>query len=631
MPLLRSSLLALFGLVALLVAASPAGAGVRAETPPNTQIAKDGADGRFLLSGTWLQRRDPTDKGKSRGWFRSTSTSGWSDVTVPNAFNAGDPSRESQAGSVVWYRKDFKAPDRKKGLDWAVRFESVRYRADVYLNGKLMNAHDGGYLPFEVQLSGVDPKKTNRLVVRVDNRRRETDLPPSRVTIEGAPGGGWWNYGGILADVYLRRIDRLDFGDPVVRPILPQRGGPARVEYSVPVVNYGEKPVKTTVETTYGPQRLRLGPARTIRPGQTQTFTGTLTVGAPRLWSPSDPFLYPVTIAAKKGRSTLAGYKLQSGIRSLTVRNGRLYLNHLPANLMGGFMHLDQPGVGGAMTPEGQQAMIARLKSVGGTTLRTHYPFPPLMHELADRMGVLLWEEVPVYQIPSSTLGKTAVRREALSALEETVGAFQNHASVFTWSLGNELNPEPTIAERRYFDQGAALVKSLDPTRPVSLAVQGYPQAGAQSAYGPIDLLGINSYFGWYPGPGGSVADRDRLSEYLDLARGWYPNKALMVTEFGAEANRSGPFEERGTYEFQNDLLDFHLSTYATKPWLSGAITMFQEFWCRPDWSGGNPRPQSPVHQKGIFDYNGNPKPAAQIVGDWFRRTQQFDIPEGGG
>jgi beta-glucuronidase len=629
-PLPRSFSLALVGLVTLLAAASPAQAKFRTETPPDTQIAQDGADGRFLMSGTWIQKRDPSDKGTKRKWFRQTSTSGWNEVQVPNAFNAGDASPQSQSGSVAWYRKDFKVPDRKKGLDWVVRFESVRYRADVYLNGKLMNAHDGGYLPFEVKLSGVDPKKTNRLVVRIDNRRKPTDLPPSRVTIDGAPGGGWWNYGGLLGDVYLRKVNRLDFGNLVVRPQLPCRTCPAKVDYSIPVANYGSKPLKTNVETTYGGQKLKLG-TKTIRPGQTQTFTGTLDVATPHLWSPGDPFLYPVAIQAKVGRRSLAGYKLSSGIRSLGVVNGRLYLNGLPVNLRGGFVHLDDPVAGGAVGLDGQRRFIERLKSVGGTTLRTHYPFTPLMHELADRMGVLLWSEIPVYQVPSNTLKKSAVRKEALSDLEENIAAFGNHPSVFTWSLGNELNPEPTVAEKRYFDQGVALVKRLDPTRPVSLAIQGYPLQGPQSAYAPFDLLGINDYFGWYPGPGGSVADRDRLSEYLDAIRGWYPSKALMVTEFGAEANRPGAFEERGTYDFQNDWLDFHLGVYATKPWLSGAITMLQEFWCRPEWSGGNPRPAPPVHQKGIFDIVGNPKPGALVVGDWFRRTQQFDLPEGGG
>ncbi|MEA2170191.1 MAG: beta-glucuronidase, partial [Solirubrobacteraceae bacterium] len=212
MPLARSFTLALVGLMVLLAAPAAEASRYRAETPPNQHISQDGQDGRFLLDGTWLQRRDPSDKGTARGYARQTSETGWTQVQVPNAFNAGDSSSASMAGSVVWYRKDFLAPDHKKGLAWVVRFESVRYRADVYLNGKLMNSHDGGYVPFEVKLNGVDPKKVNRLVVRVDKRRRPTDLPPSRVTIDGAPSGGWWNYGGLLGDVYLRRVDRLDFG-----------------------------------------------------------------------------------------------------------------------------------------------------------------------------------------------------------------------------------------------------------------------------------------------------------------------------------------------------------------------------------------------------------------------------------
>ncbi len=452
MPLPRSFLPALLGLLALLVAAAPADAAKRVVKPPDTQVSQDGADGRYLLSGSdWLMRRDPSDKGQKRRFFAQTSSSGWTTVSVPNAFNAGDSSPASQAGSVVWYRKDFKAPSASKGVDWAVRFESTRYRADVYLNGKLMNSHDGGYLPFEVRLSGVDPKKTNRLVVRVDNRRRATDLPPSVVTIDGAPGGGWWNYGGILADVYLRKIDRLDFGDPVVRPILPTRGGPARVEYSVPVANFGKKPLKTTVESTYGGQRIKLG-TRKVNPGQTQTFTGTLNVAQPHLWNPADPFLYDVDIQAKVGRRSLAGWKLHSGIRSLTVQNGRLYLNGLPVDLRGGFLHLDDAAVGGAVTPEMQQRYIDRLKSVGGTVLRTHYPFPPVMHELADRMGVLLWSEIPVYQVPSATLKKTAVRKEALSQLQEMIGEFQNHPSVFTWSRRQRAEPGAD-------DRGEALLR----------------------------------------------------------------------------------------------------------------------------------------------------------------------------
>jgi beta-glucuronidase len=601
-------------------------AAYRAETPPDTQISQTGADGRFLMDGTWLTKRDKADKGKSRGWARQTSDAGWDKVTVPNAWNANDDSSSSMAGSVVWYRKDFKVPDKDDRLTWKVYFESIRYRADVYLNGRLLNSHDGGYVPFEVKLDGIQFKKVNRLVVRVDNRRQPTDLPPSRVTITGAPSGGWWNYGGLLGDVYLRRINRLDFGTVLVRPILDSRAGPAHIQYTVPVANYGKKPLRVNVTSNFGFATIDLG-KQSIGPGRTKTFTGTLDVTQPHLWSPGDPFLYPVRIEAKKSRRTFAAYNLSSGIRSIKVVGGRLLLNDLPVNLRGGFVHQDAPNIGGAVNPTVVMDTINRLKQVGGTILRTHYPFSPLMHELADKSGVLLWSEIPVYQVPTAVLKKKAVMAEAESQLKENITAFENHPSVLTWSLGNELAPEPTSVERKWFDRGARIVKTLDPTRPVSLAIQGYPGPGCQSAYQSIQLLGVNDYFGWYPGPGGSIADEDQLSSFLDSVRACYPTKGIMITEVGAEANRDGPFEERGTYEFQSDFLAYHFGVYATKPWLSGAITMLQDFWCRPGWTGGNPVPQSPVHQKGVFDLAGNAKPAAAVVSDWFHRTQQYDLP----
>jgi hypothetical protein len=162
------------------------------------------------------------------------------------------------------------------------------------------------------------------------------------------------------------------------------------------------------------------------------------------------------------------------------------------------------------------------------------------------------------------------------------------------------------------------------------MSIQGFPTAGCQGAYDPLDLIGVGTYFGWYPGPNGTTADRDLLSGFLDQLRACYPGKALAITESGGEANRSGPAEERGTYEYQSELHDFTLGVFATKPWLSGATVMLQEFRARPGWSGGNPYPTPPIHQKGVLDLNGNPKPAAQVVSDWFHRTQQYDLPAGG-
>jgi beta-glucuronidase len=144
------------------------------------------------------------------------------------------------------------------------------------------------------------------------------------------------------------------------------------------------------------------------------------------------------------------------------------------------------------------------------------------------------------------------------------------------------------------------------------MAILGYPTVGCQTtAYAPLQMLGINDYFGWYAGPSGTIADRDTLGDYLDVMRACYPDKALAVTEFGAEANRPGPAEENGTYAFQQDFVNFTLNLIATKPTLSGAIYFaLQEFRVRPGWAGGDPRPDPPVHEKGLISFTGRLKPA---------------------
>ena len=158
------------------------------------------------------------------------------------------------------------------------------------------------------------------------------------------------------------------------------------------------------------------------------------------------------------------------------------------------------------------------------------------------------------------------------------------------------------------------------------MVLLGYTTAGCHAAYAPLDVLGFNDYFGWYPGPGGSIFDSELLSPYLDAVRACYPDKAIAVTEFGAEANRDGPVEEKGTWEAQRAFVRYHLGVYATKPWLSGAAYWaLNEFRVHPVWEGGNPRPQPPVHQKGLLRYGTwERKPAWSDVRRSFTRTRQF-------
>jgi len=615
-----------WGVAAAVALAGLAGPALAAPTPPERTVTLDGPTGRFLLNGSWLLRRDKNDRGVGARWFERKSTNGWRSVTVPNAWNAANFSPGSMGGSVTWYRKDFNLPSADPALAWLVRFESTRYRATVWLNGHPVGQHSGGYLPFELQLRGLARSGANRLVVRVDNRQRPLDIPPASLTVDGLPNGGWWNYGGLLGDVYLRRVNRIDM--PVVRvlPHLDCRTCNARIEYRVTVQNYGGTgPV--TVTTNFGNQGIVPLGTSVVGAGRRVTFTGSTTVVSPKLWSPGAPNLYPVAIGAT-GVGGDAGWRLESGIRSIDVVKGRLLLNWAPVNFRGAFFHEDSPAKGGAADPARMRLVIDRLKGIGGTLLRTHYPLDPYLHQLADREGVLIWSEIPVYQMDADQIGRPGVRNTALRMMRENILDKANHPSVLTWSMANELAADPTSAERKYFDQQANQIHSLDSTRPVALVILGYPAAGChRAAYRNVDLLGVNTYFGWYPGPNGTIADRRRLSPYLDSLRKCYPTQAIANTEFGAEANRAGPAEERGTYKFQAEYVDYTLGIYAKKPWISGAVGMLMAFRARPGWAGGNPHPTPPIHEKGVFDLRGNAKPAAKVMSDWFHKTQQYDLP----
>jgi beta-glucuronidase len=125
----------------------------------------------------------------------------------------------------------------------------------------------------------------------------------------------------------------------------------------------------------------------------------------------------------------------------------------------------------------------------------------------------------------------------------------------------------------------------------------------------------VNDYFGWYPGPGGSIANRAALGPYLDRLHRDYPRQALFVTEVGAEANREGPPTEKGTYAFQQDFLAYHLNVITGKPFVNGALVwILRDFRVKPRYSGGNPQPDPPMNEKGLVDLTGARKPAFETV-----------------
>jgi hypothetical protein len=614
---------------ALLTIAAPASAQSVVSTPSPKTLYKTGPTGRYLMDGTWLFKLDNHQSGPQR----ESGTAGWKPVTVPNAWNVGDDSAQSFLGGVGWYRKDFKLPTASKQASWVVRFESVNYRSKIWLNGKPIGKNRGAYLPFEIRLPAGLLKRggVNHLVIRVDSRRKQTDFPPSGLSIVGKPTGGWWNYGGLLREVYLRKINDVDFNTVVVRPNLPCPTCPATVTYRVTLRNYGLRARRVAVSARFGARRIAIGRVA-IGAKRFATLTKQITVDKPRLWSPASPYLYDASLAVRSGGSLLQRYTLKTGIRSIKVIGGHLFLNGAPMNFRGVALHEDSKTMGFAVDNRVHDQQLAWVKEIGATVIRSHYPLAPYTQERADELGIMQWSEIPVYSIKTQYLKQKLVRQLAARELASNIQTNGNHPSVIIWSIANELSARPGPVQGDYIRRAVQTAHALDPTRPVGIAAAGYPSAGCQPEYGPIDVIGINDYFGWYPGPNGQIADRTLLSDYLDSVRQCYPNKAIVVSEFGAEANRDGPVEEKGTYAFQQDFVNYHLGVFATKPWLSGAIYFaLQEFRVRPNWDGGNPRPQSPIHQKGLVSFDGVRKPAFFDVQRIFQATKQFRaVPRSG-
>jgi beta-glucuronidase len=608
---------------------TPAANAARADGLLNKTLYKTGASGRFLMAGQWYYRADPTGNGSVADFATNPSTVGWTGVSVPNAWNAKDYSDASFAGGVGWYRKSFHLPSAQKALSWVVRFESVNYRSRVYLNGRLIGKNTGAYLPFEIRLPAGLLKRggTNLLAIRVDDRRFPTDFPPSGLSTTGVPTGGWWNYGGLLREVYLREIDNIDFTSAAVLPDLPCGSCDAHLTYKATIRNYGTSAQRVSVSARLGARSVALG---TVSVGAKKfaSFTKRIAVKHPKTWSPASPYLYDtsMTATAAGGKSrALQTYTVKTGIRSIKVVAGHLMLNGKPLNFRGFGTHEDSLDKGFAIDDAQREQQIQWAREAGATLLRSHYPLHPYYYERMDELGMLAWVEVPVYSVKTKYLKQKLVRELAARELENAVRTNINHPSVIVWSAGNELSSRPGPVQGYYIQRAVQLAKSIDPTRPVGLAVAGYPSAGCQPEYGPLDLLGINEYFGWYSGPNGQIADRTLLSDYLDSVRQCYPNKAIVITETGAEANRDGPVEERGTYQFQQDFANFHFGVYATKPWLSGAIWWtLEEFAVRPNWEGGNPWPASPIHEKGLITMLGAKKPAFTDIQRIYKGTTQW-------
>jgi beta-glucuronidase len=615
---------------------APQGPELRVERPGGAPLIREGQVNRQLLGGTWYFRQDDTFVGEQEGWFAQDDLTGWTPVTVPHNWNATDTAENRP--TVGWYRKEFSVPPSPKKAKhfWKVRFEGNNYRTKLWLNGKRI-AFVTGYFPFEVLLKDLQEGR-NTLVAEVSSLRSNSDLTHWRpAAYNGYGTGGWWNFGGILREVYMRRVDMVDVEDVQVLPRLRRVGGRAKVEVRTTLRNFTNRDRDVSLVLRVDGQVLRFDPETVPKLGR-RKLSYTVTIKRPRLWAPRRPELYDMTVGAIAAHRERSTYRTTFGVRKIDTRpGGVILLNGKRLNLRGASIMEDDIHEGGALSQRTRELLLNRLKNLGATITRSQYPMHPAFIEALDRAGIMYWVDAPVYQVPNSLFARPGVQSLARRAATLTVKNNLNHPSILTWSLAVEPAAEESALGTygaglvRYVRDASREIRELDDTRLVGLDRQsriGEPLTTPAHQY--LDVLGVNDYFGWYRAvidnrpdlPASTTAD---LSAYLDQVHAANPDLPLVITEFGAEGSRSGPVDQKGTYEFQRKFVMDHLAIHASKRFVNASIHWaLRDFRVHQTWQGGAPVEYAtpPWHNKSLIEETNRRKPVFLDVARLFRRTE---------
>jgi len=612
----RAALLGLVAAGAVGVIVAPGGDATGEDGAPASlrSVSFGGADGRVPITGPWTLRGDKRFTGVAKGWPKGNFVG--STVTVPNSPNAkritGSAGLDSFRGSVGWYRTTISVP---ADGPYALRFESVNHKGTVWVDGKPLGSHLGTYLPFEkpVQLTA----GPHVLVVRADWRN------PSRLKRE-AWHRTWFNFGGINREVTLRSLGRSDITAPVVRTRL-KRGGGALVDVQVHLRNRD-----VTREIPAGGALIRDGrrydfslPTLRIPARATRVISTTVEVPDAALWSPKSPNLYDLELFVP-GETR---YALRTGLREISQRGRRLLLNGKAVQLRGASIHEDAQGRGDAVTSEDMDEIVRELKALGANATRAQHPLSSALMERLDAAGIMVWMGIGPVDAPGAFTSKTPrLRRQSERRVRTSVLQLQTHPSLIAWNLANEVagNGHPD-GQAGYIDEMARELKRRDPGRLVALDVWGAhpPRRPGGAMYRNIDAIGDTNYIGWYERTLEPKAKVTRaIRQHVRFMKRVFPGKILVVTEFGAEANGDTPTDKPGGFAFQADLLRRHIDVYRNEPGLSGMLVWnLRDFAVSPAFAGGSIRRQVPdieivrgLNQKGLFFYDGRPKPSARVV-----------------
>ncbi|MGO4290246.1 glycoside hydrolase family 2 protein [Chitinophaga sp. RAB17] len=523
------------------------------------------------LNGTWTFAIDPLKVGETNQWFDiSFPADKFDKVNVPHCFSVDQ--RYAFYTGTAWYFRKFKATAPKGQHVW-LKFDAVFYKAKVWLNGKRVAQHEGGYTPFETDVTSF-LQQDNILAVQVNNEWDTTTLPGAKTSVLYEPANAsqvypWINYGGITRPVQLLTMPAVDISNAKITTNPDLEKGSAVVQINAFIRNSTAEEVITPVDAVVYQeknilQRLRFKQQPvTIKPGETKLvmLSATLPAKQVKLWSQDAPELYRAEISC--GMDT---FTTRFGIRKVEVRGTSLLLNGIPIKMAGGNRPLDYPGVGSMdpMTVLEKDMLLMKRGSMELSRI-SHYPVSADLLNKADELGLLIIAEAGNWQMTPKQMSDSMMRHKYRSQMQEMIAHDWNHPSVIAYSLGNEFQAQKEEGKAWVRDM-RTFVRNIDSTRLITFASNTVQSSllkkPEEEASQYVDFISTNIY-------GNHLKALQHIHEL-------YPEKPVYISEFGWRTDQVAS-EENRIVLFKKAMADIRQCSYI----IGASVWTFNDYLSR--------------------------------------------------